>query len=330
MNGRKENDIANRNRINIILKNQPNILHEYSCSLNEKETSTHKAYVRYVKTFLEFLKVEVNMDVDDINSYKNIKVSHINRFMEYIKFTNGKENGASIRATKLYAVSDFFEFLINDGYIEYNPCKRIKTPKDNIEKEIIAMDINEIQTLEENIRNGVGSHRSVVRNRKWINRDLAIVMIGCSTGLRVSAIVQINMSDLDLDHNKIRVIEKGGIGKNIYIGNNLKNQLLDWINDRNKLLGDSSCQALFISNQKKRVTTECVRLIIKRNTYNINKKITPHKMRATCATRLYEATGDIYRVQQQLGHKSIKNTERYAKVTEKKKIESANILDSMF
>ena len=60
------------------------------------------------------------------------------------------------------------------------------------------------------------------------------------------------------------------------------------------------------------------------------KKITPHKMRATCATRLYESTGDIYLVQQQLGHKSIENTKRYAKVSDEKRREAASILDCAF
>ena len=53
-------------------------------------------------------------------------------------------------------------------------------------------------------------------------------------------------------------------------------------------------------------------------------------MRATCATKLYEKTGDIYLVQQQLGHKSIKNTERYAKVSEERRREAADILDSLY
>ena len=77
------------------------------------------------------------------------------------------------------------------------------------------------------------------------------------------------------------------------------------------------------------MTTECVRQLIKRNTYNIDKNITPHKMRATCATRLYEQTGDIYLVQQQLGHKSINNTRRYAKVSEQKRRDAAYILDAI-
>ncbi len=328
MNGRKEREMAIENRINEMLTDKPEILRDYSYSFGSKEMTTKKAYIGYVITFVDFLREKINIDINDTSSIRNIYPNHINRFMEYIKYTNGKENGVSIRATKLYAVSHFFEFLVDNGYIEDNPCRRVKPPKDNIEKEIIAMDQDEIKTLENNIIEGVGSHRSIERNKKWVNRDLAIVMLGCSTGLRVSAIVQINLSDINLNQHKIRVIEKGGVGKSVYIGDKVEHQIKEWIKDRENIVGDE-CSALFISNQKKRMTTECVRQLIKRNTYNIDKKITPHKMRATCATRLYETTGDIYLVQQQLGHKNIENTRRYAKISDERRRVAASILDSL-
>lgn len=329
MNGRKEKEMILENKINKMLNDKPNILQAYSYSFISKEITTKKAYIGYIISFLDFLKDEIKLNIDDADIYNTILPSHINRYMEYIKYTNGKENGVSIRATKLYAISNFFEFLVDEGYIEYNPCQKIKPPKDNIEKDIVVMNADEIKVIEDNIKNGVGTHRSIERNKKWINRDLAIIMLGCSTGLRVSAITQINIEDIDFIKHRIRVIEKGGIGKFVYIGTKMENQLLSWIEDRNKII-NNNCSALFISNQQKRMTTECVRQLIKRNTYNIDKKITPHKMRSTCATRLYEQTGDIYLVQQQLGHKSIKNTERYARVSDQRKREAAEILDSLY
>ncbi len=327
MNGRKEQELVKENKIDKMLIGQPEIIRAYSYSFVGKEVTTKKAYIGYVLTFIGFLRDEIKLDTNNVDNYKLIRPSHINRFMEYIKYNNGKENGASIRATKLYAVSNFFEFLIDEGVIDNNPCQRIKPPKENFEKEITTLDEDEIKLLEENIMNGVGSHRSVQRNKKWINRDLSIVMLGCSTGLRVSAIAQINVSDINFSQHRIKVVEKGGVGKYVYIGTNVENQLSTWLTNRAQIMGEKNCSALFVSNQKKRITTECIRQIIKRNTYNINKNITPHKMRATCATRLYEKTGDIYLVQQQLGHSNIKNTRKYAKVNTDKMREAANILD---
>lgn len=330
MDGRKEQDIRIINQIKEMLKDQPDILKAYSYSFGSKEMTTKKAYIGYIITFLKYLKDEIKLDINDEKIFKTIRPNHINQFMEYIKYTNGKENGVSIRATKLFAVSNFFEFLIDNGYIDENPCQRIKPPKDYSEKEVVSMTVEEIKILEKNIKEGVGSHRSKIRNKKWINRDLAIVMLGCSTGLRVSAITQINIDDIDFIQHKIKVVEKGGVTKRIYIGDKVEKQLLVWINDREKIIEDVDCNALFISNQKKRMTTECVRLIIKRNTYNIDKPITPHKMRSTCATRLYEQTGDIYLVQKQLGHKNINNTKRYAKVNDARLKAAADILNETF
>lgn len=330
MNGRKEQELKKENKINKMLVGKPDILRSYSYSFGSKEITTKKAYIGYVITFMNYLKDEINLDIYDIETYKNIRPSHINMFMEYIRYTNGKENGASIRATKLYAISNFFEFLINDGYLEHNPCQKIEPPKNNIEREIVDMEVDEIRLLEENIKNGVGSHRSKVRNKKWVNRDLAIIMLGCSTGLRVSAIIQINIEDINFDQHKIYVIEKGGVGKYMYIGHKVEEQIRKWIEDRKEIMDNNQCSALFVSNQKRRMTTESVRQLLKRNTYNINKNITPHKMRATCATRLYEKTGDLYIVQHQLGHKSINNTKIYAKVSDNRKKEAADILDSLY
>ena len=330
MNGRKEQELKKENKINKMLVGKPDILRSYSYSFGSKEITTKKAYIGYVITFMNYLKDEINLDIYDIETYKNIRPSHINMFMEYIRYTNGKENGASIRATKLYAISNFFEFLINDGYLEHNPCQKIEPPKNNIEREIVDMEVDEIRLLEENIKNGVGSHRSKVRNKKWVNRDLAIIMLGCSTGLRVSAIIQINIEDINFDQHKIYVIEKGGVGKYMYIGHKVEEQIRKWIEDRKEIMNNNQCPALFVSNQKRRMTTESVRQLLKRNTYNINKNITPHKMRATCATRLYEKTGDLYIVQHQLGHKSINNTKIYAKVSDNRKKEAADILDSLY
>lgn len=330
MDGRKEQDIRIINQIKEMLKDQPDILKAYSYSFGSKEMTTKKAYIGYIITFLKYLKDEIKLDINDEEIFKTIRPNHINQFMEYIKYTNGKENGVSIRATKLFAVSNFFEFLIDNGYIDENPCQRIKPPKDYSEKEVVSMTVEEIKILEKNIKEGVGSHRSKIRNKKWINRDLAIIMLGCSTGLRVSAITQINIDDIDFVQHKIKVVEKGGVTKKIYIGDKVEKQLLIWMNDREKIIEDVDCNALFISNQKKRMTTECVRLIIKRNTYNIDKPITPHKMRSTCATRLYEQTGDIYLVQKQLGHKNINNTKRYAKVNDTRLKAAADILNETF
>ena len=327
MTGREEIDQRNEEWINDKLKNLPSIMTDYMSSVKNKTSWSRRNYLGYLAQFLEFLKLN-NLDINDINIFREIKPLNINKYLEFISYriVNGerKENKAGIKAAKLYAVSDFFEFLLNNDFVSYNPCKKIDVPKDKDQKEIVAMTSDEVKTIENNILN-----RGKGRGKKYNLRDLCIVTLGVSTGLRVSAIAEINMEDINLDDNTITVVEKGNIKRNIYIGDKVKDIMILWINEREKLLQDKKCNALFISKNKSRISTVSIRNMIAKETVNIDKHITPHKMRSTCATNLYAATGDIYLVQEQLAHSNISNTRRYAKVSRERMIEARDILNNI-
>ena len=179
-----------------------------------------------------------------------------------------------------------------------------------------------------NIENGIGSHQAKKRQQKWILRDKALLILGVTTGLRIGAIVGINLDDINFEKRYLTVNEKGNISRKVYFGIKTAKILLDWINERRWLVNDNE-NAVFINSSGNRITVRSVERKFKQISEGTGKKITPHKMRATCATRLYEKTGDIYIVQKQLGHKSIENTKKYAKVSDEKRIEAANILDSL-
>ena len=102
-----------------------------------------------------------------------------------------------------------------------------------------------------------------------------------------------------------------------------------WLCDREKLLKNDNCEALFISAKQQRIGVNTIRDMLKKYTYNIDKKITPHKLRSTAATNLYDATGDIYLVADVLGHHNIQNTKRYAKVSNSKKEFAADTLSKL-
>jgi site-specific recombinase XerC len=141
--------------------------------------------------------------------------------------------------------------------------------------------------------------------------------------------VGIDIDDINMKENYINVNEKGDINKKVYISDNTKDSLKRWIEDRSNMV-DETERALFICQGNHRISTRSVERKFNKITQGTSKHITPHKMRATCATKLYEQTGDIYLVQQQLGHKNIENTKRYAKVSETKMREAANILDTAY
>ena len=188
------------------------------------------------------------------------------------------------------------------------------------------MTPDEVGRIKKAIRSGNN------RQKKFIDRDIAIVELGCATGLRVSAIINIDIKDIDFNEKSIWVIEKGHKRKQIYFGKNTESALKNWIEKRNEIIGNSTEEALFITKLKTRMSREAVGDMLRSaaKEAGINKKITPHKMRSTCGMNLYGATGDIYLTQNVLGHSNIKNTMIYVKATEEQKKKAANTLDSLY
>ena len=204
----------------------------------------------------------------------------------------------------------------------------MKKVKDNREKEVVYMTREEVEDVKVNI---LTSGRGYNFHDPWIHRDYALFMLGCSTGLRNSAIHEINVEDLDLARREVTVTEKNDVTKPVYLGKNTCDALAGWLDVRKMLLDKRGAisDALFISNQMHRITDVTLARVLKKYTADLGKHITPHKMRSTCAMNLYEASGDIYLVAQQLGHKSIRNTAIYARATEKRLREAVDVLDGI-
>ena len=154
-------------------------------------------------------------------------------------------------------------------------------------------------------------------------------MLGITTGLRVSAISNIDIDDIDFKNNVLRTIEKGGYEREIFLSDKLVDIINNWIVDRKKILGKIECNALFISTQKKRIGITTIRSLLTKYTYNISKHITPHKLRSTTAINLYDTTGDIFLVADVLGHHNIENTKRYTKVSNAKRKYAADKLSNL-
>lgn len=326
MEGRKENEKKVFKQIEKIIEDTPSYMHGYWDMLkaDEKSYTTQLAYIKYVLDFLTFVDKELKLDITDINCFKEIKTSNINAYtISLVK------QGNSIKSAKLHGVKNFFNYLINDGYIEMNPCDRIKFPKIKEEHKITSLTKEEVEIIKNNIYNGVGSELTKQRQRDWVNRDYAIVMIGLCLGLRVTSLTEINVSDINFDDNEIKIVEKGNKTRFVSFGENLKEIILKWVKDRTEMLEirDIETDALFITRQMKRMTSRSVYAIVEKYTYNIDKHISPHKLRSTCATNLYNNTGDIYLTAYQLGHSSVETTKRYAKISDENKKKAAQVME---
>ena len=321
--GRYEKELKFETRTKEKLKHLPSVVTEYYYYLVSAGSSftTVDNYINYISSFLKFTFND-NCKED---FYLKVRPVHINKFISSLrtKVVNGqvKRTSDSIKAVNWSALNSFFQFLV-PNYISENPVSITRRPKIKDNPDVTYLTPEEISQIINNV--------NAISNDRMKNRDLCILKLGLSTGLRVSAIVQIDLDDVDLKKGQIRVTEKGDVDNYILIGDNLKEQIELWLQDRKRYFNVSYTNALFVSQHKKRMSTDAVRKLIAKYTEGItDKHVTPHVMRHSCATNLYEKTGDIYLCAKQLNHKNVATTQRYAEISNAKKKEAANILDNL-
>ena len=160
-------------------------------------------------------------------------------------------------------------------------------------------------------------------------RDLAIVVTLLGTGVRVTELVGLDISDLDFDNGAMRVIRKGGNEDIVYFGEEVEEMLRNYLDERLLMEPEPGNEnALFISQRNTRITVRSVERLVKKYASTATvKKITPHKLRSTYGTTLYQETGDIYLVADVLGHKNVNTTRKhYAAMKEDNKRKAARIV----
>lgn len=324
MNGKLEKMIKADEKMMKKLKNQPPILTEFYYDMKDEDKSytTINNYIDHVIHFMKF----ITGDRYRREFYKNVSGSDVKRYMSSIKTreTNGKivEVGDEIRAARWSSLNAFFNFLRANKYIEENPLESTKRPRAKVEHVVTYLTEEEIDAMLNKVRNEA--------TPMFVNRDLCIISIGLTTGLRVSAICNINVNDIDFNTNRIKVIEKGNKTRYIMFGEKTKMQIKNCIVDRDKYFSGASTDALFVSRNGNRISTSMVGVLITKYTEGVtNKHITPHKLRASCATNLYQKTGDLLLTSKILGHENIQTTRRYAAVADESMDNATKILDDL-
>jgi len=297
------------------------------------------AYAVDLKVFFEWLKnnnpLFRNKSVSEITleDLSALQTFDIEEYVEFIKLregSDGKEisNSEVTIKRKMSALRGLFGYLYKNQMIDNNPVVMVDMPKVH-EKAIIRLDGDEIGDLLNIVDEG--SNNMSARQQKFheLNRqrDVALVTLLLGTGMRVSECVGINLNDVDLKNDRIKVIRKGGYEAFIYFGEEVKTALLPYYELRKtdcKASGDID-GPLFLSNQKKRVCVRSVEKLVKKYSELVTttKKITPHKLRSTYGTALYKETGDIYLVADVLGHKDVNTTRKHYAALEEDRRRSA-------
>lgn len=304
MNGNNIYENNYRNKISKLIKDNKDktYLSGFAAFIN-KSSSTIFDYLSYIIAFINTIgkKVE-DLELDDYtgylyqmndksSSYKILIYSALKKFSLYLK-ASGKNNRDPMQ------------------YVERPRFSESETTKNK--REIGYLNTREIHKYIENIDNGAGTHRAKARQENWKSRDKAIVLILLSTGMRCSALYKLNIDSINFEEQTLTTMDKGNKYRKFELSDELIKVIREWIKDREILLGDKEEDALFISNRRNRMTQYSISDVVNKYAYNISgKHITPHKLRATYGTQLYSKTGNLYMVQECMGHSNPKTTELY-------------------
>ena len=297
---------------------------DYSITILNKSPNSIKEYNYDLALFLKFIKLRfkltdetdfANITISDIplSVIEKIKLDDIHAFLSYLATEHHSK--ASTRARKASTIRIFFKYLSQKAnLIALNPAQDLETPKQEkrMPKYLSLDDSKKLLNVAENEDN---------RNYK---RDYAITTLFLNCGMRLSELVGININDIDFNECKMTVIGKGNKERTIYLNKSCMVAISSYLNSRppsNMVKHDSknSDKALFLSEQKQRISNRTVQNIITKELKHAgldSKNLSVHKLRHTAATLMYQyGNVDIRALQELLGHQSISTTEIYTHVS---------------
>lgn len=328
--GRLQDQIKMENKLKNTISDMPSFMRKYYLYLNEHTYMTKSKYINNVIRFLTFIG---NGDINNITEeiLSNLDGLNIQEYMESIQYKNEYEELKGSSKDAIYSsLNSFYSFMKRRKIIKENPFDEgeISRPK-VILNDVVYLTPEEYSIVMANIMKGTGSQKARSTQKPYIYRDILLFRIPTMTGLRITALSQIRFDDIDFNEKTIRVVDKGK-ERTILLDDDTIDFIEIWKHKRQELLnGNPDDGFLFMSSHMKRMHCNSIRKVVKKYTTDIDKNITPHKLRATCATNLYNETGNIYLVSEMLGHESPATTKRYAQVSNEEKREAVNILANM-
>ncbi len=223
-----------------------------------------------------------------------------------------------------------FRYFYKKQKIKTNVSTLIDMPKLH-EKVITRLEVDEVAKLLDEVESGEHlTKKQKDYHKKTKVRDLALLTLLLGTGIRVSECVGLDIKDVDFDISGIHITRKGGKEVIIYFGDEVRETLLDYVEQREKIIAATGSEdALFLSLQNKRLSTRSIQNLVKKYSRLVTtlKNISPHKLRSTYGTTLYRETGDIYLVADVLGHKDVNTTKRhYAQLEDSRRRSAAKVV----
>lgn len=261
---------------------------------------TIAAYQTDLIQFLEFAAHETGMELEELD------VAIVDKYIirSYLGLMLGKGLSRKSVARKLAAIRSFFKYLCRESIITVSPVQRIPTPKlgKNLPRFLYKEHMERLLNAPD-------------CNTKMGLRDRVVLELLYGSGLRVSELVGLNLKDIDLDNNYIRVSGKGRKERLVPLTDFAVGSIRNYLETRH-----DSCEALVLNYKDTRLTARSVRRILDKleKKVNLNQHVYPHMLRHTFATHLLDGGADLRSVQELLGHKKLSSTQIYTHLTREK------------
>lgn len=283
--------------------------------LNIKNKKLLSDYIIELKTIKQRDKdTTVNSYSEDIYKYleymesKNISSAldiSYNNLLDYLKYLDDNKYEVSSVARKIVSIKAFHKYL-SENYNVVDISTKINTPK-------FYRKLPNILTIEE-----VDNLLDIKLDTPFDYRNKAMLELMYSSGLRVSELINLELSDIDLNNNYVRCFGKGSKERIVPVGEYSSKYLSIYINEyRDSMKKGYYTEKIFLNNHGKEMTRQGFFKIIKKiaKDKDINKNITPHMLRHSFATHLLNNGADLRTIQEMLGHSSISTTQIYTNAT---------------
>jgi integrase/recombinase XerC len=267
---------------------------------------TLRSYRADIDQFTEFLTKEWGADREKL-APEQVDVLALRGFLAYL---HQRGTARSSIARKLAALRTFFRFLTREGRLENNPARLVSTPR--LDKKIPGrLEVKEVEKLLEcpDTSNPLG------------RRDQAILELIYATGLRVSELVGLDRTSIELDARLVRARGKGRKERLVPFGEPATEALETYLLDRPELMRRGpGTDALFLNARGQRLTTRSVHRLVRKYLRQaaLRSGLSPHSLRHAFATHLLERGADLRSIQELLGHSSLSTTQKYTHLTTEK------------
>ena len=327
MNGNIEYENKYQSKIDCLLSSN-NKLYGFYSFIGDKSISTIYNYLLHINGFLLYVgnKPLNQLNIDDFSGY----------MMKIQRNRKGEKSTSSYRIAAYSSLKKYGKYLVASNQLDKNPMdyidrpKPIESQKTISKREIGYLSKKEIPKYIASVKHGAGNSLSKSRQKNWKERDLAIVQLFLNTGIRCSALMKIDIDSIDFNKQVLTVTDKESSVNEYELSSELIDIINEWMIKRQDILNGRQENALFISNRKTRLDQVSIYRIVNKYAEVINgKHITPHKLRATYGTQLYEATKDVYFVQNCMKHSNPKTTELYIRGTKNQTKTASDIMKNL-